>query len=107
MSDVYRETILALKHFTDARRRLDAATDTWDNCRHRLLPQLDIDAGKNTFFFIYKSEYLGEAAREFLSAHNAYRELGSSLNYPNNDGHYPGCLHIALGHPCFCKTKIE
>ena len=103
MSDVYRETILALKHFTDTRRRLDAATDAWDRCRHGVAPSNSL----MNDFYTYKSEYLGEAAREFLSAHNAYRELGSSLNYLNNDGHYSGCLHIALGHPCFCKAKIE
>ena len=71
------------------------------------LPSWSAPTNKSRNFNTYKSEYFGEAAREFLSAHNAYRELGSSLNYLNNDGHYSGCLHIALGHPCFCKTKIE
>jgi len=101
MSAVYRETILALKHFMDARRRLDAAERIWDNYRPVFNnPHPEIRFG-------LKSEYLGEVAREFLSAHNAYKRLGSSLNYRNNDGHYPNCLHVAFGHPCYCNVKIE
>jgi len=107
MTDVYRQTVLALKHFTDARRRLDTAEERWDHDRYVLRDKSSLTIVAQ-FFRTLTSDSLGEVAREFLSAHNAYKELGSSLNYRNNDGHYPECLQILeQDHPCFCKIKID
>ena len=69
----YFETIAALKDFTAAQRRLDAATEAWDRNRYTL-------KGKFQFCFLVKSEYIGSLAQEFLSAHNAYERLGSAHN---------------------------
>jgi hypothetical protein len=79
---IYSETIAALKDFTAAQRRLDAATKQWDDYRYALSPQFDVETGRHTFFFLVKSEFIGEIAREFLSAHNAYERLGAPMPSP-------------------------
>lgn len=78
----YHETIAALKDFTAAQRRLDSAEKAWDDCRYGLYPQLDPDAGGFKVYFFFKSEYLGSAAQEFLSAHNAYERLSYVIPQP-------------------------
>ena len=74
----YQETIAALKDFTAAQRRLDAATEAWDRNRYTLNDQFV--EGKFQFCFLIKPEYIGSLAQEFLSAHNAYERLGSAHN---------------------------
>ena len=71
----YQETIAALKDFTTAQRRLDAATEEWDRNRYTL-------KGKFQFCFLVKSEYIGSLAQEFLSAYNAYDRLGYVIPSP-------------------------
>jgi hypothetical protein len=68
----YSETIQALKDFTAAKRRLDRATKEWDDRRHELEDRRD----RRFRFSLWGSDHIGEFAREFLSAHNAYERLG-------------------------------
>ena len=77
----YFETIAALKDFTAAQRRLDAATKRWDDYRYTLNDQFDPNCGP-MFFFLVKSEFIGEVAQEFLSAYNAYDRLGYVMPSP-------------------------
>ena len=76
----YFETIAALKDFTAAQRRLDAAEKVWDDSRWALNDQYDGE--KFQFCFIMDSDYLGAKAREFLSAYNAYDRLSYVMPSP-------------------------
>ena len=76
----YQETIAALKDFTAAQRRLDAAEKVWDDSRWALNDQYD--GQKFQFWFIMDSDYLGAKAREFLSAYNAYDRLSYAIPSP-------------------------
>jgi hypothetical protein len=80
----YSETIAALKDFTAAQHRLDAAAKKWDDVRFNLFPQYE--EGVFRYCFLVKPEYIGDAAQEFLSAHNAYERLGSAEVDPFEGG---------------------
>ena len=71
----YHETVVALKDFRAADRRLDEAAEQWDYYRSLLCPQYDGERFSFTSLWV-KPEVIGNAAQEFLSAYNAYKRLG-------------------------------
>jgi hypothetical protein len=91
----YFETIAALKDFTAAQRRLDAAEKVWDDSRWALNDQYDGE--KFQFCFIMGSDYLGAKAREFLSAYNAYDRLSYVMPSPALSGRDLEAKHYVKG----------
>ena len=91
----YFETIAALKDFTAAQRRLDAAEKVWDDSRWALNDQYDGE--KFQFCFIMDSDYLGAKAREFLSAYNAYDRLSYVMPSPALSGRDLEAKHYVKG----------
>ena len=91
----YFETIAALKDFTAAQRRLDAAEKVWDDSRWALNDQYDGE--KFQFCFIMDPDYLGAKAREFLSAYNAYDRLSYVMPSPALSGRDLEAKHYVKG----------